>query len=50
MWGKNIYIHIKGGLSRPHLSPFVPVPFGISSDKGREIGDEWGQMGTNGDT
>jgi hypothetical protein len=32
------------------LSPFVPVPFGISWDKGREIGDKWGQVGTSGDT
>ena len=37
---------LRGGHSRPHLSPFVPVPFGILHVKGREIGDEWGQMGT----
>ena len=28
------------------MSPFVPVPFGISWDKGHEIGDKWGQQGT----
>ena len=37
---------VRGGHSRPYLSPFVPVPFGILHVKGREIGDEWGQMGT----
>ena len=40
------YPDLLGGHSRPHLSPFVPVPFGILHVKGREIGDEWGQMGT----
>ena len=39
-------IVIKGGVI---ISPFVPVPFGISWDKGHEIGDKWGQVGTNGD-
>ena len=28
------------------MSPFVPVPFGISWDKGHEIGDKWGHQGT----
>jgi hypothetical protein len=46
-----LFAYYGGGGTHVHICPLLSLsPFGISWDKGREIGDKWGQLGTSGDT